>query len=88
MVPISLPSGKVVFISFEESLNDNFLQDLIAKDEGYDIDDPFDNLVERIKDPESLPEILNVDKKELKLSKKFVEHEQKKKEKEKGKDMH
>lgn len=43
MIPISLPNGKVVFISFEESLDDNFLEALIAKDEGYEIDNPFDH---------------------------------------------
>lgn len=48
MIPVSLPSGKVTFITLEESLEDDFMEKLIAKDEGYENDNPFDNQINRI----------------------------------------
>lgn len=48
MIPISLPSGKVTFITLEESLEDDFMEKLIAKDEGYENDNPFDNQINKI----------------------------------------
>ena len=84
MVPINLPSGKTVFITPDEYANayledpEAFLQNLIAKDEGYTFDNPFDTKIDNIRDretwdipevPEDLPqsEIENI-KKEIKKS--------------------
>jgi hypothetical protein len=50
MIPVSLPSGKVRFITFEESLDDDFMQRLIAEDEGYEFDNPFDPKVDHIRE--------------------------------------
>lgn len=82
MVPINLPNGKTVFITPKEYANEyledpeTYLQNLIAKDEGYHFDDPFDTKIDNIRDnatwevpdvPNDLPksEIENI-KKEVK----------------------
>lgn len=75
MIPISLPSGKVVFITLEQSLNDDFMRDIMARDDGYEIDNPFDPLVDRMRDPLewTLPDIPNeLSKNEIEKIKKEV----------------
>lgn len=51
MIPISLPSGKVIFVTLEQSLDDDFLQNLMCRDDGYEIDNPFDDFIDRIREP-------------------------------------
>jgi hypothetical protein len=72
MIPISLPNGKVVFITFEESLDEDFLQNLIAKDEGYEIDNPFDSQLDRIRDSW---EVTELPKKEVKRIQNQIRYE-------------
>jgi len=59
MVAVSLQSGKVVFVSFEESMDENFMQELMLRDDGYEIDNPFDPKIEKMRDPKiwELPEV-------------------------------
>lgn len=76
MIPINLPNGKTVFKTLDEWLNmtDEQYQDMIARDEGFEIDNPFDSALDHIKDntiwdipdvPEELPleEVKKINKK-------------------------
>lgn len=51
MIPIQLPTGKTIFLTFEEWLNmtDEALQNIIADDIGMNIDDPFDKKIDKVK---------------------------------------
>lgn len=52
MIPIELGNGKTIMLKLEDwlSMTDEGFQDLIAKNEGYEIDDPFDSIVDKIRD--------------------------------------
>lgn len=54
MIPIELGNGKTVMVKFEDwiSMTDEQFQDLIAKNEGYEIDNPFDKVIDRIRNTE------------------------------------
>lgn len=66
MVAVELGNGKTVMVKLEDWLNmtDEQFQDLIAKNDGYEIDDPFHKTVDKIReikswdDAEVLPDLL------------------------------
>lgn len=51
MIPIQI-NGKTVFKTFDEWINmtDQDYQDLVAKDDGLEIDNPFDTCIDKIRD--------------------------------------
>jgi len=78
MIPISLPNGKITFITLEESLEDDFMEKLIAKDEGYESNNPFDKEINsKFGDMESTiePENLELSKKDIKKIQKEIEED-------------
>lgn len=52
MIAIQLETGKTVFKTFQEWLDmtPEQYQEMIARDEGFEIDNPFDHSLDRIKD--------------------------------------
>lgn len=62
MIAIQLETGKTVFLTLDEWLDmtPEKYQDLIASNQGYDIDDPFDKILNRIKDNKLDYEIPNL----------------------------
>lgn len=65
MMNYQLPTGKTVCISFEDWLNltDEKIQDMIAKDAGIEVDDPFSNFSYKERKPNNyqLPPIEGVE---------------------------
>lgn len=53
MIPITLPNGKVAFVTLEESLDDEFMKELATRDDGYEVENPFDGFLDRMRDPKS-----------------------------------
>lgn len=54
MIAVNLSNGRTIFLKIEDWLDMTHeqYQDLIANDAGYDIDNPFDKLLDRVKDNE------------------------------------
>lgn len=67
MVPFQLPTGKTVFLTFQEweNMTDLDLQDLMARDEGYDIENPFDKVLDRASSYKDNLDSFPVDSKEI-----------------------
>ena len=59
MIPYQRGNGKTVMLTFEQWLNltDEKIQDLIADNEGYEIDNPFDKVIDRARDYEIYTDI-------------------------------
>ena len=55
MIAIELGNGKTVMVKLEDWLNmtDEQFQDLIARNDGYDIDNPFDKVIDKIRETSS-----------------------------------
>lgn len=52
MLAVQLENGKTVFKTFQEwiDMTPEQYQEMIARDEGFEIDNPFDHTLDRIKD--------------------------------------
>lgn len=70
MIPIQLETGKTVFKTFEEwiDMTPEKYQDMIANDEGIELNNPFDGVLDRIKENRNswdIPDLPNIDEVEV-----------------------